>query len=132
MITSSHVRLGVIDSQLPPLTVPSFSINRLDCHNNTVHLGFGDVCAELGIRIALIPLINILQLIAIAKAFCKTLMWQLIWHSFAQLTLTIANHYMSVAANGKRTDATQEMIALGLGNILTSFLGNKLGAITLF
>jgi len=36
---------------------------------------------------------------------------------------------MSVAANGKRTDATQEMIALGLGNILTSFLGNKLGAI---
>lgn len=72
---ASYTSIGVIDSQLPALVVPSFSINRLDCHNNTVHLGFGDICAELGIGIILIPLINILQLIAIAKAFCKIKVW---------------------------------------------------------
>lgn len=87
---------GNIKAGLPSFELPPFSINKTDLDgNSTVLLSFPEICSELGAAIGLIPLIAILEQVAIAKAF----------------------------AFGKRTDATQEMIALGMGNILGSFFG---------
>ncbi|XP_046646442.1 sodium-independent sulfate anion transporter-like, partial [Daphnia pulicaria] len=87
---------GNIKAGLPSFELPPFSINTTDSDgNSTVLLSFPEICSELGAAIGLIPLIAILEQVAIAKAF----------------------------AFGKRTDATQEMIALGIGNILGSFFG---------
>ncbi|XP_046449213.1 sodium-independent sulfate anion transporter-like [Daphnia pulex] len=86
---------GNIQAGIPPFGLPPFSVNRTT-GNTTVVLGFSDICLELGAAIGLIPLIAILEQVAIAKAF----------------------------ANGKRTDATQEMIALGVGTILGSLFSS--------
>jgi hypothetical protein len=48
--------------------LPPFSVNRTT-GNTTVVLGFSDICLELGAAIGLIPLIAILEQVAIAKAF---------------------------------------------------------------
>ncbi|XP_057371308.1 sodium-independent sulfate anion transporter-like isoform X2 [Daphnia carinata] len=88
---------GNIKAGLPSFELPPFSINKTDIDdgNSTIFLTFPEICSELGAAIGLIPLIAILEQVAIAKAF----------------------------ACGKRTDSTQEMIALGIGNILGSFFG---------
>ena len=84
-------------------------------NNSTEFLNFSQICEELGAAIGLIPLIAILEQVAIAKAFGN-------YYSVIKKTLiSIANFFQ--LAHGKRTDATQEMIALGVGNILGSFLG---------
>lgn len=85
---------GDIKSGLPSLELPQFSMERIE-GNSTVVLGFRDICSELGSSIGLIPMIAILEQVAIAKSF----------------------------AGGKKTDATQEMIALGVANILGSLVG---------
>jgi len=85
---------GDIQSGLPAFEFPAFSLNRT-VGNNTEILGFGDMCAELGSSIGLVPLIAILEQVAIAKSF----------------------------ASGKKTDATQEMFALGVATIAGSFFG---------
>lgn len=54
---------------------------------------FGDMVQALGLSLITLPLVSILESVAIAKAFSK----------------------------GKIVDATQEMIALGLCNIASSF-----------
>merc|ERR1719500_1773166 len=56
--------------------------------------GFGDMVSTLGSAIIIIPVIAILESVAIAKAF----------------------------AGGKSVDASQEMVALGLCNIFGSFV----------
>ncbi|XP_033336483.1 sodium-independent sulfate anion transporter isoform X1 [Megalopta genalis] len=55
-------------------------------------LNFSEMCSELGASIALVPIIGVLGNVAIAKAF----------------------------ANGNKVDATQELIALGICNVLGS------------
>ena len=60
--------LGNIQSGLPPFALPPFSRNRTE-GNTTVVMGFGDICLDLGASIGLIPLIAILEQVAIAKAF---------------------------------------------------------------
>lgn len=61
---------GDIKPGLPPFSLPSFSINRTDdVTNSTVYLNFPEICSELGAAIGLIPLIAILEQVAIAKAF---------------------------------------------------------------
>ena len=59
---------GDIKAGLPPVQPPSFSFNRATA-NGTEVIGFGAVASELGAAIGLIPLIAILEQIAIAKAF---------------------------------------------------------------
>ncbi|XP_046632863.1 sodium-independent sulfate anion transporter-like isoform X2 [Daphnia pulicaria] len=86
---------GNIQAGIPPFGLPPFSVNRTT-GNTTVVLGFSEICLELGAAIGLIPLMAILEQVAIAKAF----------------------------ANGKRTDATQKMIALGVGTILGSLFSS--------
>lgn len=82
---------GQITPGLPPFRLPRFSTNV----NGTLY-SFGDMVSELGSTIGSVPLIAILESIAIAKTFSK----------------------------GKTIDASQEMIALGLCNLLGSFVSS--------
>lgn len=67
----SDLSTGDIKGGLPSFSLPPFSINRTDESNNTVWLSFPDICSELGAAIGLIPLIAILEQVAIAKSFGK-------------------------------------------------------------
>ncbi|XP_073996219.1 sodium-independent sulfate anion transporter isoform X2 [Rhodnius prolixus] len=80
---------GTVESGLPPFTPPPFST-----HSGNSTLSFLDMTKEMGSAIVVVPLIAILESIAIAKAFAK----------------------------GKSIDATQEMLALGLCNVVGSFV----------
>jgi sodium-independent sulfate anion transporter 11 len=61
---------GNIKAGLPSFELPPFSINKTDLDgNSTVLLSFPEICSELGAAIGLIPLIAILEQVAIAKAF---------------------------------------------------------------
>uniref|UniRef100_A0A1I8N9R7 STAS domain-containing protein n=1 Tax=Musca domestica TaxID=7370 RepID=A0A1I8N9R7_MUSDO len=84
---SGEITKGIPDFKLPPFSTPG---------ENGTTLGFGDMVSNLGASLASIPLISILESIAIAKAFSK----------------------------GKIVDASQEMIALGCCNILSSFFSS--------
>lgn len=76
--------IGFVPAGLPTFEFPMFSVTR---GNETI--GFLEMCAEMGQGIFVLPLIALLENIAICKAF----------------------------ANGKTVDATQELIAIGLCNI---------------
>nr|XP_018916470.1 PREDICTED: sodium-independent sulfate anion transporter-like isoform X1 [Bemisia tabaci] len=79
---------GPVDSGLPPFQPPPFSTV---VHNKT--LSFFDMTSRLESALIAVPMVSVLEHIAIGKAFAK----------------------------GKSIDATQEMIAVGLSNILGSF-----------
>ncbi|KAJ1526898.1 hypothetical protein ONE63_008450 [Megalurothrips usitatus] len=80
---------GKIEEGFPPFGLPPFNTV---FKNQTYN--FVEMTSALGSSLIAIPLISILESIAIAKAFSK----------------------------GKAVDATQEMIALGLGNMAGSFV----------
>ncbi|XP_045497084.1 sodium-independent sulfate anion transporter isoform X2 [Colias croceus] len=82
--------MGAIPSGVPTPMVPPFSYVKSD--NTTVD--FVDMVSEMGSGLLVIPLIVLLEDIAICKAF----------------------------SGGKTIDATQEMIALGLMNVGNSFM----------
>ncbi|BET02084.1 high affinity sulfate transmembrane transporter activity [Nesidiocoris tenuis] len=82
---------GPVDSGLPPLAVPPFSTQE-GAGNRT--MTFMEMTEEMGSALIVVPLIAILENIAIAKSFAK----------------------------GKSVDATQEMIAIGLCNVAGSFV----------
>lgn len=75
--------------------LPHFHFPPLHVERDGEPLGFIEICEDLKWSIVLVPLVAILQHIAIAKSF----------------------------ANGKVVNATQEVITLGLCNILGSFVG---------
>lgn len=86
-----------VDGGLPPFAIPQFSQRRFDpATNETVYLDFLGVAKELGAGIPIIALLSILESVAIAKAF----------------------------ARGKSLDSTQEMIAIGICNIMGSFVSS--------
>ncbi|XP_026830710.1 sodium-independent sulfate anion transporter isoform X2 [Ooceraea biroi] len=88
---NSPVRLiGYIPGGMPAVQLPPFSYTASD--NTTVT--FFDMVGNLGSGILVIPLISLMEDIAICKAF----------------------------ANGKSVDATQELIAIGMSNIGNSFV----------
>uniref|UniRef100_A0A182QWX7 STAS domain-containing protein n=1 Tax=Anopheles farauti TaxID=69004 RepID=A0A182QWX7_9DIPT len=82
---------GTVTPGLPPVNLPPFSTV---LKNQT--LGFTEMTAKLGSSIIAVPLIAILETIAIVKAFSK----------------------------GKSIDATQELVALGMCNIVGSFVSS--------
>ncbi|KAL7737536.1 hypothetical protein ACLKA6_007661 [Drosophila palustris] len=80
---------GNITAGVPPFRLPPFS--------TTVegeYVSFGDMISTVGASLGSIPMIAILEIVAISKAFSK----------------------------GKIVDASQEMIALGMCNIMGSFV----------
>lgn len=72
--------------------LPAFSLPPFSTIANNHELGFLEMCSELGPAILLVPIIAVLGNVAIAKAF----------------------------ANGASVDATQELLTLGLCNVLGS------------
>jgi len=88
---------GQIDAGVPPFEVPPFSIPENATDEGPEHeINFSGMLSELGSAIIIIPIIAILESIAIAKAF----------------------------SGGKPVDASQEMIALGICNIMGSFVSS--------
>jgi len=88
---------GKIDAGVPPFKVPPFSIPENATHEGPEHeISFSGMLSELGSAVIIIPIIAILESIAIAKAF----------------------------SGGKTVDASQEMIALGICNIFGSFVSS--------
>jgi len=88
---------GSIQSGLPTFQPPPMFIFANSTRNGTFpdqDIGFGDMVSKLGSAIIIIPIIAILESVAIAKAF----------------------------AGGKPVDASQEMVALGMCNIFGSFV----------
>lgn len=73
--------------------LPPFSLPPFSTEFNNKTYDFADMFKALGVSLITIPLVSILESVSIAKAFSK----------------------------GKIIDATQEMIALGLCNIVSSF-----------
>ncbi|XP_014235000.1 sodium-independent sulfate anion transporter-like isoform X1 [Trichogramma pretiosum] len=82
--------IGDIPSGMPAVQLPPFGYTKDD--NTTVSLW--TMCENLGSGIIVVPLISLMEDIAICKAF----------------------------ANGKSVDATQELIAIGAANIGNSFV----------
>ncbi|XP_046805403.1 sodium-independent sulfate anion transporter isoform X1 [Lucilia cuprina] len=82
---------GKITPGIPPFRPPPFSTST----NGTTD-SFGDMVSNLGASLAALPMISILETVAIAKAFSK----------------------------GKIVDASQEMIAVGLCNVMGSFVSS--------
>ncbi|CRL03807.1 CLUMA_CG016206, isoform A [Clunio marinus] len=82
---------GDVEEGLPPLQLPPFSTKV----NEKVY-EFSEMIKAVGSLLATIPLVAILEMIAIAKAFSK----------------------------GKTVDASQELIALGMVNIASSFVSS--------
>ncbi|XP_043502993.1 sodium-independent sulfate anion transporter [Polistes fuscatus] len=72
--------------------LPSFGPPPFSTHVNNRTIGFMEMCSELGTSILLVPIIGVLGNVAIAKAF----------------------------ANGGKIDATQELLTLGICNLLGS------------
>lgn len=90
--------IGDIPAGLPPFMLPPFSIEEIRNETTgeiiTPGESFGDMISSLGSGLIVVPLIALLENIAICKAF----------------------------ANGKAVDATQELIAIGTANIANSFV----------
>ncbi|XP_011305214.1 sodium-independent sulfate anion transporter [Fopius arisanus] len=82
--------IGPIPSGMPIVQLPPFGYTRED--NTTV--SFFDMCSNLGSGLLVLPLIALMEDVAICKAF----------------------------GNGKSVDATQELIAIGIANIGSSFV----------
>ncbi|TMW41622.1 hypothetical protein DOY81_013298 [Sarcophaga bullata] len=82
---------GNVTAGLPPFRVPPFGTTI-----NGTEVPFKDMLSTVGASFASIPLVAILEVVAIAKAFSK----------------------------GKIVNASQEMIALGMCNIMGSFVSS--------
>lgn len=82
---------GEIASGFPSASLPPFST----VHNNETY-NFSDMISALGLSVVSVPVISIIEAVAIAKSFSK----------------------------GKVVDVTQEMCALGLCNIASAFFSS--------
>lgn len=82
---------GDIASGFPSISLPPFST----VHNNETY-NFPEMISALGLSVVSIPVISVIEAVAIAKSFSK----------------------------GKVVDVTQEMCALGLCNIASSFFSS--------
>lgn len=87
-----HIPPGMPDFQLPPFSIPEV----VDGNGTVIQAGetFGEMVSNMGSGLIVIPLIALLENIAICKAF----------------------------ANGKAVDATQELLAIGTANVANSFV----------
>jgi len=91
---TTFILTGFIDSDFPHnFKPPPFSFNDTSSVPNKFY-AFGDMVSELGSAVIILPLLAILENVAIAKAF----------------------------SGGKPVDADQEMVALGICNFMSSFV----------
>lgn len=116
-IKSPFLLTGYLPEGMPEFKVPSFGGFDKDGR----HIGFMDMMTDMGVHLIILPLIALLENIAICKAFCKILFFQ--FFSFQNFPNTYENRsFFFPTASGKPVDATQELIAMGLCNIGNSFV----------
>ncbi|XP_061395026.1 sodium-independent sulfate anion transporter-like [Musca vetustissima] len=89
--------VGYVPQGLPKFSVPPFSMTTVTNSTNgepiEIHESFGQMVSSLGSGLIVVPLISLLENMAVVQAF----------------------------ANGKPCDATQELIAVGVCNVANSF-----------
>ncbi|KAG8198095.1 hypothetical protein JTE90_020920 [Oedothorax gibbosus] len=86
-----------VEAGLPPFAFPTFSFHSFDnTTNQTIDKNFLAIVEDLGSGLVILPLLCLLEAIAIAKSF----------------------------SNGAKIDSTQEMIAIGICNIMGSFVSS--------
>lgn len=66
---ATFILTGDIDAGVPQFQVPSFNFTDTEQNKN---VSFGGMISELGPAVIILPLIAILENVAIAKAFCKS------------------------------------------------------------
>lgn len=106
---------GMPDFQFPPFSIPDI---RNETTGELIQKGetFSEMVSAMGSSLIVIPLIALLENIAVCKAFGKQA------HITSQMTMPYANFLcVSFIANGKSVDATQELLAIGASNIVNSF-----------
>nr|CAD7431312.1 unnamed protein product [Timema monikensis] len=111
---------GEVTEGFPPLQPPPFSTT-----DKGTEYSFAKMTGVLGAGVVIVPLISILESVAVAKSFVHPteIRTSISPSSAVELNSTSAlANYATEVAKGKPLDATQEMIALGLSNILGSFI----------
>ncbi|KAJ6643611.1 Sodium-independent sulfate anion transporter [Pseudolycoriella hygida] len=94
--SSPFILTGTVRSGIPDIKLPPFQTTILNPTNGTiVEMNFGGMLGELGSSIILVPIIAVLGNVAISKAF-----------------------------GGSGINATQELMALSMANILGSFVSS--------
>lgn len=101
---------GDVPSGLPNLSVPITSYA-----NGNITLDFISLVQELQLGIVMVPLVSILGNVAVAKSFGKVKLKRLL------LLFWLTARF---SANGKVVDATQEMFAVGICNLVGSFVNS--------
>ena len=66
--------------------------------NETIHYGVGDVFGKIGAGLGIVPLLGLVETMAIGKAFARQ--------------------------NSYKIDPTQELLAIGVANIVSSFFSS--------
>uniref|UniRef100_A0A0B7A0U8 STAS domain-containing protein n=1 Tax=Arion vulgaris TaxID=1028688 RepID=A0A0B7A0U8_9EUPU len=84
---------GKIQAGMPPFKPPSFELR-----DGNVTLSSGDIFAKMGAGIGIVPLLALVENMAIGKAFART--------------------------NNYKIDPTQELVAIGVANIISSFVSS--------
>jgi sodium-independent sulfate anion transporter 11 len=104
---------GDIPGGIPVPRLPDFSIpvNATGEGLPLEEIPFGEMARQLGSAFIIIPIIAILESVAIAKAFGKCA-----GHCH--------RHLLFPPAGGKTVDASQEMVALGVCNIIGSLFSS--------
>lgn len=94
-VTGSHpfILTGKIAQGLPPVRMPPFSVTT---DNKTI--SFSEMVQDMGVGLAVVPLMGLLETIAVAKSFASQ--------------------------NNYRIDANQELLAIGLTNVLGSLVSS--------
>ncbi|XP_065557295.1 sodium-independent sulfate anion transporter-like isoform X2 [Artemia franciscana] len=87
--------IGNITSGLPPFDVPPFQLTNVT--TGEIILSFPELLSATGFSMIILPLVAILEAVAIAKAF---------------------------AGGKKKVDASQEIIAIGASNVVGSFFSS--------
>nr|CAD7202874.1 unnamed protein product [Timema douglasi] len=104
--TGEEENTGYIPPGLPAFQLPPFGFTRVS--NTTVT--FYEMTTSLGWGILILPLVGLLENIAICKAF------------FEEGRQPLKPTPRPVSANGKPVDASQELLALGISNIGNSLV----------
>lgn len=90
---------GHVTPGLPPIRLPDFSIDRPGTNGSQpIHKGFGDILSDIGPGLAIVPLLALVETIAIGKAFARQ------------------NNYKIIP--------NQELIAIGIANIASCFVSS--------
>ncbi|XP_060581576.1 sodium-independent sulfate anion transporter-like isoform X2 [Ruditapes philippinarum] len=89
--TSEITTTGYVKPGLPPFKFPSFSVQ-----NGNSTIGGGDIISDIGTGLFIVPILGLVESIAIGKAFARQ--------------------------NNYRIDPNQELLAIGVANVASSFV----------